>query len=278
MRIDSHQHFWQYNAKRDRWITDNMGVLQRDFLPPGLISEMSASGVDGSVAVQADQSEEETFFLLRLASDHPQIRGVVGWVNLCSDRVAERLAFFSQFPALRGFRHILQAEPDDFMLRPDFVRGIQCLGGFGLTYDVLVYARQLPVAVKLVEKFPEQRFVLDHIGKPAIKDRVMDCWRQSIRAMADHPHVYCKLSGLITEAHWKNWHAEDFKAYLDVVFENFGFDRLMFGSDWPVCLLAGTYARVKALIDDYTRELPTEAKEKIFGLNAARFYGLRTQG
>jgi len=277
MRIDSHQHFWHYNAKRDRWITDEMAVLQRDFLAPELISEMSASGIDGSVAVQADQSEEETFFLLRLASDYPHIRGIVGWVNLCSDCIAERLAFFSQFPAIRGFRHIVQAEADDFMLRPDFISGIQRLAEFGLTYDILVYARQLPAAVKLVEKFPEQRFVLDHIGKPAIKNHAMDCWRESIRALAAHPQVYCKLSGLVTEADWTNWRAEHFKPYLDVVLENFGIDRLMFGSDWPVCLLAGSYARVKALIDGYTRELPAQAKEKIFGLNAARFYGLRTQ-
>jgi L-fuconolactonase len=277
MRIDSHQHFWQYNAKRDRWITDEMAALKRDFLPPEFIGEMKSSGIDGSVVVQADQSEEETSFLLRLASEYPQILGVVGWVDLCSERVAERLAFFSQFPAIRGFRHIVQAEADEFMLRPDFERGIRCLEEFGLTYDILVYARQLPAAVKLVQKFPEQRFVLDHIGKPAIKDGVLDSWRKSIRALAALPQVYCKISGVVTEGDWKNWRAEDFKPYLHTVFESFGIDRIMFGSDWPVCLLAGSYARVKAVIDDYTRELPSEAKEKIFGLNAARFYGLGTQ-
>jgi L-fuconolactonase len=278
MRIDSHQHFWKYNATRDRWITEEMAILQRDFFPPELLTEMQSSGIDGSVAVQADQSEEETRFLLRLASEYPRILGVVGWVDLCSERVAERLAFFSQFPAIRGFRHIVQAEADDFMLRTDFVRGLRCLSDFGFTYDILVYARQLPAAVKLVEKFPEQHFVLDHIGKSKINDGVTDCWRRSIQSLAAHPHVYCKVSGLVTEADWKHWRADDFNPYLDVVFETFGTDRLIFGSDWPVCLLAANYRQVKAIIDDYTSRLPQAAKDKIFGLNAIRFYGLTTQG
>jgi L-fuconolactonase len=294
MIIDAHQHFWHYQPARDAWIGDNMPVLKRDYLPADLLPELRANGIDGTIAVQADQSEAQTLFLLEQARRNPFIAGVVGWVDLCAPDACKRLQYFSQFPELRGMRHVAQSEPDDrFLVRDDFVRGVAMLAEFGLTYDILIYARQLPAAAELVEKLPYQAFVLDHIGKPGIAKidgkprqldsrefgaREFDTWAAGIRALAANPRVYCKLSGLITEADWRGWRAADFKPYLDVVFDAFGADRLMFGSDWPVCLLAGTYAQVKGLIENYLLGLPEADREKIlgdiFGNNAARFYGL----
>jgi L-fuconolactonase len=277
MRIDSHQHFWRFNAQRDSWITDEMSILRRDFLPDELFREMRANGIDRCIAVQADQSEAETNFLLSFADQYPQIAGVVGWVNLCDERVGDRLAAVSKFPKLRGLRNIVQVEPDDrFLLREDFLRGVGRLTSFGFTYDILIYPRHLPVAEEFVGRFPEQKFVVDHLAKPSIKTGEIDNWARCIRAVAKHANVCCKLSGLVTEANWKNWGLADLKPYLDVAFEAFGLDRLMFGSDWPVCLLAGSYAQVKDAIENYTRDLSSGEKEKLFGLNAARFYGLGT--
>jgi L-fuconolactonase len=275
MRIDSHQHFWLYDPGRDGWITDEMAVLKRGFLPEDLIPALRSNDIDQSIAVQADQSERETRFLLELAEKHPEIAGVVGWVDLSAGNIEERLEYFSRFPKLRGFRHILQAESDDrFMMRKDFLRGISCLAGYHFTYDILIYARHLPVANEFVRRFPEQKFVVDHLAKPGIKAEELEPWSCDIRRLASNPNVYCKLSGMIVEADWKQWTPKDFRPYLDVVFAAFGIDRLMFGSDWPVCLLAGTYAQVKDIIEGYTHNLSSTEKGKIFGLNAARFYGL----
>lgn len=275
VNIDSHQHFWRYDPQRDAWITDKMSVLKRDFLPADLIPELAANALDASIAVQAGQSEGETLFLLDCAARHPEVAGVVGWVDLRASSLPERLLFFSKFKKLRGFRHIVQDEADDrFLLRGDFCRGLGCLREFGFTYDILIYARQLPAACKVVERFPQQAFVIDHAAKPDIRSKEIDCWSAQIRAIAAHPNVFCKLSGMITEANWAAWSLDDFRPYLDVLFDAFGPDRLMFGSDWPVCLLAGTYQQVKSLIVDYTRHLEPADREKVFGLNAARFYGV----
>jgi L-fuconolactonase len=275
MNIDAHQHFWKYNPQRDRWITDEMSMLKRDFLPKDLTTELRANGIDRCVAVQADPSEAETEFLLNLAAQHSWIAGVVGWLDLSSAKLPERLAHFSQFKKLRGLRHIVQSEPDDrFMLREEFCRGIARLKDFDLTFDILIYPRQLPAAIELVNKFPEQRFVLDHMAKPSIRTGEIDSWTKQIRIFASHPGVFCKISGLVTEANWKAWRPAEFDPYLDVVSDAFGPDRLMFGSDWPVCLLAASYHRVRDLVTQYTVKLPTPGREKIFGLNAIEFYGL----
>jgi len=252
-----------------------MEALKRDFLPGDLMAELAENGFGGSVAVQADQSEQETLFLLDLAREWPRIAGVVGWVDLRNARLPERLRFFSQFEKLRGFRHVVQSEADDrFLARDDFSRGIGCLKEFGFTYDILIFPKQLPAAAELVEKFPEQKFVIDHMAKPSVRTKEIGCWAERMRAIAANPNVYCKLSGLVTEADWHHWRAADFRPYLDVVFEAFGARRLMFGSDWPVCLLAGTYRQVWDLIADYARGLAPEEQEAIFGGNAIRFYGL----
>jgi L-fuconolactonase len=276
MKIDSHQHFWRYNSARDAWITDEMAVLRRDFLPEQLAVDCAANGIDASIAVQADQSENETNFLLELVKKNERVTGVVGWVDLVSPRVAERLEHLSHFEKLRGFRHIAQAEKDDrFLARDDFVKGVAQLRQFGFTYDILVYARQLPAAIELVSRLPEQRFVIDHLAKPEIKARKTEPWAAQMKEIARNKNVFCKVSGMVTEADWSNWKPEDLKPYLDVVFEAFGADRLMFGSDWPVCLVAASYRQVKQLIEDYVKGYSQADKDKIFGGTAARFYGLK---
>jgi len=277
MKIDSHQHFWRYDAVRDAWITDSMDVLRRDFLPEHLAAEFAANDIDASIAVQADQSENETMFLLDLAEKNERIAGVVGWVNLLSSHVAERLEHFSHSSKLRGFRHIAQAEPDDcFLARDNFVKGVAQLRTFGFTYDILIYPKQLPAAIELVARLPEQRFVVDHLAKPEIKSGRTSLWAAQMKEIAQNKNVFCKLSGIVTEADWKQWKSNDLKPYLDVVFDAFGGERLMFGSDWPVCLLAATYRQVKQIIDEYVKGFSQTDKEKIFGGNAARFYGLKT--
>lgn len=277
MRIDAHQHFWRYNAARDTWITEEMSVLRRDFLPEELARECQANGIDASVAVQADQSEDETHFLLDLAKHNARVAGVVGWVDLRFPRVAERLEHFSHFEKLRGFRHIAQAEPDDrFLVRQEFLNGIAQLHRFGFTYDILIYPKQLPAALELAAKFPEQRFVIDHLAKPEIKAGEIKSWAGYMRRIAENRNVFCKLSGMVTEADWRRWKPADFRPYLDVVFEAFGPERLMFGSDWPVCLVAASYAQVKGIIEDYLQNSSAQDRENIFGGNATRFYGLKS--
>jgi L-fuconolactonase len=276
MNIDAHQHFWKYNAARDTWITDPMHVIRRDFLPNDLAPELKANGIDAVIAVQADSSENETRFLVDLAERDARIAGVVGWVDLRSPQLEERLKVLSKFPKLRGFRHVAQAETDNrFLVQPDFTRGIARLREFGFTYDILVLPRQLPAAIELVAMFPEQPFVIDHLGKPDVRTRTSTRWPEKIKKLACNPNVYCKISGLVTEADWYRWKAADFAPYLDAAFEAFGADRLMFGSDWPVCLVAATYAQVKNALEEYVGKNAPAERVKIFGGNAEKFYGLK---
>lgn len=272
MRIDSHQHFWSYSAAEYPWMQDGWEI-RRDFLPPDLVPLLDAAQLDGSIAVQARQTLEENRFLLDLAERHEEVLGVVGWVDLRSESVEAQLAEFAAHPKYVGVRHVVQDEPDDeFLLRPDFLRGIGRLLEFGLTYDLLLYPRQLPAAVRFVEQFPEQPFVLDHLAKPSVRDGRMNDWLASLRELARHPHVYCKLSGLVTEARWNDWKPSDFQPYLEAVWEAFGPSRLMFGSDWPVCLLAGEYVEVVELIERFVSAQGPAARDGIFGANAERFY------
>lgn len=274
-RIDAHQHFWQYDPVRDNWIGENMKVLQKDFMPADLAPLLAMHHLDGCVAVQADQSEEETRFLLRLADEYPFIRGVVGWVDLRAADIGERLAFYASFHRLKGFRHIVQGEPEvDFILQKDFMRGIAQLQRFGFTYDILVYPRHLKVVQQFVGCFPGQRFVVDHLGKPCIRDRQFEEWQRDLIPIGQHPEVFCKLSGLVTEADWKHWRRDDFIPYLDTVVDVFGPGRLLFGSDWPVSLLAASYTDVVQIIQDYFAPFSKNEKEMIFGGNAIRFYNL----
>ncbi|MET7000993.1 amidohydrolase family protein [Chitinophaga defluvii] len=273
--IDAHQHFWHYNPVRDAWITDDMKVIQRNFLPEDLAPVLAANQVDGCVAVQADQSEEETFFLLKAAEEHDFVKGVVGWVDLRAANIAARLSHFAAEKKLKGFRHIVQAEPDNmFLLREDFCNGVKALAVHDFTYDILVYPTQLPAVEKFVEKFPEQRLVIDHMAKPYFKTGDIKDWAASMRKIAQSPHVHCKVSGMVTEADWQQWQPADFKPFLDVVLEAFGPERMMFGSDWPVCLVAGDYGRVKALLTDYISALTDAEQHGIMGENAVNFYKL----
>jgi len=274
MIIDSHQHFWKYNPVRDAWIDSTMKSIQRDFLPGDLEPILISENVDGCIAVQADQSEEETNFLLKLAAKNNFIKGVVGWVNLCDDNVEKRLDHFAQNTLFKGVRHILQAEKADFILKPAFVNGIKKLAPLNLTYDILIYPHQIKNSSTLVSKFPDQKFVLDHLAKPPIKSGKIRSWKADLQALAKHPNVYCKLSGMTTEAHWKNWKIEDFTPYLEVIFETFGAHRIMFGSDWPVCLLAGNYTESKQIATSYLSQFSTEEQNQVMGLNAINFYGL----
>ena len=272
MKLDAHQHFWSYDAAQYPWIPHD-SALHRDWLPGDLAPLLAAAGLDGCIAVQARQTAEESRWLLELAEHHAIIKGVVGWVDLRAAKVGEELAALARHPRFVGVRHVVQDEPDDdFMLGADFLRGIGALRAHKLTYDILIVPRQLPAAIALVKRFPEQPFVLDHIAKPAIKAGTLSPWREQIRELAKAPNVLCKVSGMVTEADAKAWKPADFRPYLDVVFETFGEDRLMYGSDWPVCLLAAEYAQVFALVRDYLARLSAAAQVKVLGGNAARFY------
>jgi L-fuconolactonase len=273
MRIDAHQHFWRYHPEDYGWIDDAKAKLKRDFLPADLLPQLQAAGFLGTIAVQAAQTLDETRFLLALAERHPFILGVVGWADLRSPDLSRQLEEWARHPRLRGIRHIAQDEPDDrFLAREDVVRGIAALEPFGLAYDILVFARQLPAAIELVGRLPRQRFVLDHIAKPEIKAGRVSPWKEHVLELAQAPNVACKLSGLVTEADWHGWKAADFRPYLDMVFEAFGAERLMIGSDWPVSTLAGDYGAVMGLVSDYMQDRPPNEREAVLGGNAARFY------
>lgn len=274
MIIDAHQHFWHFDAGRDTWITDDMAVLRRDFLPADLEPVLAQNGVDGCVAVQAAQSEEETMFLIRMAQTYDIVKGVVGWVDLQSKELPDRLTALSHYPELKGYRHVAQAEPVDFLTRPAVVQGIRRLAEFGMTYDILIYPTQLKAALHLVRSVPEVNFVIDHLAKPSIKTKDISRWSNFMAEIAKCKNASCKVSGLVTEADWKDWGKKDFFPYLDVVFDHFGPDRLLFGSDWPVCLVAANYTQVKTLVEEYVAPWGDEVREKVFGGNAVKFYGL----
>lgn len=274
-QLDAHQHFWKYSAAEYEWIDDTMAVLQRDFLPPDLEPLLAANGFDGSIAVQARQSLDETQWLLGLAEENTFIKGVVGWVDLCATDLRGQLEQFAGSKHLVGVRHVVQGEPDDeFMLRSEFRRGIALLKEFGLAYDLLLYPRHLPVAAKLVTEFPEQTFVLDHIAKPAIAEGQLEPWSRDLRELAKFDNVTCKLSGMVTEARWKSWKEGDFLPYLDVALEAFGPLRLMIGSDWPVCTVSGDYSTTLGIVTQFVKRLTGAERTGILGANCARVYGL----
>lgn len=273
-RIDSHQHFWKFDPVRDSWIDDSMQKIQRDFLPEDLLPLLQQNQFSGCVAVQASQSEEETRFLVDLASKNDFIKGIVGWVDLRDKNIKERLAHFSSNKAIKGFRHVVQGEADDFMFGEDFRNGISALKQFNYTYDILIFHRQLMAAVDLVKHFPDQPFVIDHIAKPDIKSGDIASWKKGIQEIAKYENISCKISGMVTEAHWNNWKPSDLKPYLDVIFENFPANKLMFGSDWPVLNIASDYAEVVKTLENYMSQLSIEDQNKIWFENAGSFYNL----
>jgi L-fuconolactonase len=275
MRIDAHQHFWTYEPARHGWISEEMRAIRRDFLPADLKKEISAAGIEGSIAVQADETYAETWFLLGLAAENEFIKAVVGWTDLKDPKVEEHLEGWKRYSKLKGFRTIIQGQDDDrYLLNKEFLHGVGSLRAGGFTYDLLVYHDQLPSLVRFTEKFPEQRFILDHLGKPAIAAGELKKWRSNMQILARHPHTYCKLSGMVTEADWKKWRYEDFAPYLEIAGEFFGVDRICFGSDWPVCLVAGSYAKITEIIKRFLGQLPEADREKAWGGNAATYYKL----
>jgi L-fuconolactonase len=273
--VDSHHHFWFYDSVRHEWITEEMSAIKKDFLPHDLEPILKQNGINGSVLVQVDQDEKENEFQLKNADENDFIKGVVGWVNLQADNIEERLEFYKQYKKMKGFRHILQGEADRaFMLKPAFMNGISKLKKFGYAYDILIYTDQLKYTKEFVAAFPDQPFVIDHIAKPNIREHNIKDWKMDITAVAEHENVYCKVSGMVTEADWQNWKKEDFTPYLDVVVEAFGIDRIMYGSDWPVCLVAATYEQMKSIVDDRFSSFSKDEQEKFFGKNAIKFYDL----
>lgn len=274
-RIDAHQHFWKFDPVRDAWIDNSMRRIQRDFYPQDLKPLLDAHGFDGCVLVQTDQSDAETEFLLSLAWQYHFIKGIVGWIDLQADDISDKLAACSHNKVLKGFRHVLQGEKQrDFMLRPSFMRGIAELQRYGYTYDILVFPDQLAYVKKFVAVFPDQPFVIDHLAKPYIRKRDIDAWRADIREIAAFPNVFCKVSGMVTEADWEMWTEAELKPYIDAVVEAFGLQRLMYGSDWPVCLVAAEYEQVFNIVKNYFSSFSKSEQDLIFGTVATRFYKL----
>jgi L-fuconolactonase len=275
MKIDAHQHFWKFDPIRDSWINDNMLVIQRDFLPQDLWPILQANGIDGCITVQSDQTEAENDFQLQNAANNNFIKGVVGWVDLQATNIEERLAYYSSIDKMKGFRHVLQGEPQrDLMLQPKFMHGISQLSLFNFTYDILVFPDQLPYIIQFVQSFPHQKFVIDHIAKPDIKHQTIADWKKDIEAIALFDNVSCKISGMVTEANWQQWQPKDFTPYLDVVVNAFGTKRIMYGSDWPVCLVAADYERMLGIVSDYFKGFSSTEQADFFGLNATQFYNL----
>ena len=274
-RMDAHQHFWRYSPVDHAWMTEAMGALKHDFLPAQLEPLLKGAGFDGCVAVQASQTLDETRWLLGLAAEYSFIRGVVGWVDLRSDALADELAEFAGNAKFVGVRHVVQDEPDDrFLMGAEFRRGIGKLADAGLVYDLLLFPKHLPVAAELVREFPGQQFVLDHIAKPRIADGVLSPWDDDLKRLAEFPNVACKLSGMVTEADWTGWRREDFGPYMEQALEAFGATRLMIGSDWPVCTLAADYATAMGIVTDFVGQLSDSEQDGILGGNCARIYGL----
>jgi len=278
MRIDSHHHFWKYTPAEYGWITPEMSVIRRDFLPAHLAAEIQAAKIDGVVSVQARQTVEETKALLDFAAKHSFIKGVVGWVPFTAKDLPEQMEKIMALghPKLRGFRHVVQGEPDDaYILRADFNEGIRALHYWGLTYDILIFEKHLPNTIQFVDRHPGQMFIVDHIAKPVIKTGSFKDWAANMKELARRPNVFCKVSGMVTEANWKTWTPAQLQPYFDTVLEAFTPRRLMFGSDWPVCLVASGYSRWVQTVERAYAKLSVDEKARIFGGTAEAAYELK---
>jgi L-fuconolactonase len=276
MTIDAHHHLWKYSAAEYGWITPEQRAIRRDFLPEDLEPLMHHFGIEATVAVQARQTLEETTWLLGLSEKHPLIRGVVGWVPLTDGAGVKRsLERFAGNRRLRGVRHLIQDESDPrYILRNDFNEGVSALREFGLRYDILIFERHLPAAIEFVDRHPNQTFILDHVAKPRIKDKIMSPWDRNMRELAKRQNVYCKLSGMVTEADPQHWTPADLQPYIDVALGAFGPRRLMYGSDWPVMLLAADYARWYGTATNAIAKLSKAEQDRIMGGTAAEAYGI----
>lgn len=275
MIIDAHQHFWKYEPIKHEWIDESMAVIRQDFLPSDLKKTYDTNGIDGCVAVQADQTLAETDFLLKLSEEHDFIKGVIGWVDLRAENIDSVLEKYGSNKKIKGFRHIVQGEADhNFLIRPDFLKGISHLEKYGYVYDILIFPHQLGAALEFVKQFPNQKFIIDHMAKPYIKDGFYDGWAILMAEIAKYENVFCKLSGMITEADYNSWTPSQIFPYMDLVLQTFGPKRILFGSDWPVCLVAGSYTDVKKVVTDFIAELSSSEQSAIMGENAMQFYNL----
>lgn len=275
MILDSHQHFWNYEPKKQAWINEDMHAIRKDFLPEMLQKEYTEHGIAGCIAVQADQTEDENNFLIGLAEKNDFIRAIVGWVDFKANDLDEKLYFYGENKIVKGFRHIVQGESDpNFLLRKPFLDGIGRLSKHGFTYDILVFPHQLGAVLEFVRKFPDQKFVLDHIGKPYIKDGFIDGWANQIKALGACENVWCKVSGIITEADYKTWKYKDLEPYLNHILNSFTPARVMFGSDWPVCLVAGSYGKVLEVMQQFVKGLTTDEQDQFWCKNAMEFYNI----
>ena len=275
MRIDAHQHFWKYSPIAHEWMDESMKVIRKDFSPTDLAKELHALNIDGTVAVQVDQTETETQYLLDLAAEHDLIKAVVGWIDLHSPNAIERMHYWKKDSLLKGFRCIMQGQPDEaYLTNKEFLANVKTLASVDYSYDLLVYHNQFPSLIKFVDKLPDNRMILDHIGKPDIKNKNIKDWQANIKTLAQHPGIYCKLSGMITEADYKHWTYDDLKPYLEIAAEHFGVDRICFGTDWPVCLVAGSYQQVYQVVQKFSTQLTKDQQDKLFGTNTIKFYKL----
>ncbi|HUX13513.1 MAG TPA: amidohydrolase family protein [Spirochaetia bacterium] len=275
MVVDSHQHFIEYNPEEYGWISDDMAILKQDSLPDQLAAASAPVGIEATVAVEARQSLKETDWLLDIAGRTPLVAGVVGWVDLRDRQLDRTLDRYLNLPLLKGVRHVVHDEADpDFLLREDFGRGIAMLSRFGLTYDILIFSRHLPQTLRFVHNFPDQLFVIDHIAKPRIRDGEFREWRDKLRPIARCENVFCKLSGMVTEARPKGWVPREFRPYIETVIDLFGPDRVMFGSDWPVCTLEAPYQEIYGIVEAVVAELSPTERDRILGDTAAAFYKL----
>ncbi len=274
-KIDAHQHFWKFDPVRDAWITNEMSAIQKDFMPKDIFPLLQQHEFTGTVVVQSDQSEEENMFQLKNAAQYDFIKGIVGWVDLQAGNIEDRLSYYAQFSKMKGFRHVLQGETDRaLMLKPAFKNGISLLNKYHFTYDILIFPNQLKYAAELAKEFPDQLFVIDHIAKPDIKNKKITGWKEDIQNIAAAENVYCKISGMVTEADLENWKKNEFNPYIDTVVEAFGTNRIMYGSDWPVCLLAAPYGSVLDIVREYFSSFSKNEQDNFFGKNACTFYNL----
>lgn len=275
MVIDTHQHFWVYDQTRHDWIDDDMKRIRKNFLPEDLKPVLDKNKIDGCIAVQADQTEAENEFLLGLTEKNDFIKGIIGWVDFRSEEIEQKLGYYSEMEIIKGFRHIVQGEPDhNFLLRPDFLNGISKLEKYGFVYEILVFPHQLGAVLEFVKRFPNQKFVIDHLAKPYIKDGFSEGWKVMMKEIAECKNVYCKVSGMITEADYRTWNYDQLKPYIEAVLEYFGPERLMFGSDWPVCLVAGEYEQVREIAEKVVSQFSPSEQKAFWGQNAIEFYKL----
>ncbi len=274
MRLDAHQHFWNYDPITFDWIDDSMTTIRNDYLPDDLLIHLQKNQLDGCITIQCNHSESETDQLLKYAEQNIFVKGVVGWTDLKADDLEDKLVQISKNPFYKGVRHVVQGEGEGFLLDQKFIEGVRLLKKYNLTYDILVYQNQLKEVLEFVKQCPDQPFVIDHLAKPKIKDGEISAWQKDIQEVAKFDNVHCKISGMVTEANWELWKPEDLYPYIDVVIDAFGVDRVMYGSDWPVCQVAASYDQVIDVVENYTSDFSDEEKSKIFGVNAESFYNI----